>query len=46
MKKSIAMIMAAAAMTAVPLNGDACTGIAMTAKDGSRVVARTVEWGG
>lgn len=46
MKKSIAMIMAAAAMTAVPLNSDACTGIAMTAKDGSRVVARTVEWGG
>lgn len=24
---------------------DACTGIAFTAKDGSRVVARTVEWG-
>ncbi len=27
-----------------PLEGNACTGIALTAKDGSRVVARTVEW--
>ena len=23
---------------------DACTGISLSAKDGSRVVARTVEW--
>ena len=25
-------------------NADACTGISLTAQDGSNVVARTVEW--
>ena len=33
-------------MAAIPYEGDACTGIALTAKDGSRIVARTTEWGG
>lgn len=27
-------------------NISACTGISLTAKDGSRIVARTIEWGG
>lgn len=29
-----------------PQTLDACTGISLTAKDGSRIVARTIEWGG
>ena len=39
-------MVAVAAMAAIPYEGDACTGIALTAKDGSRIVARTTEWGG
>ena len=27
-------------------NAEACTGITLVAKDSSRVVARTIEWGG
>lgn len=46
MKKIIALFTVIAAMSAIPYEGDACTGIALTAKDGSRVVARTTEWGG
>lgn len=44
MKRSIFLyaLVAIGALWAQP--ADACTGIAFTAKDGSRVVARTVEW--
>ena len=44
MKRSIFLyaLVAISALWAQP--ADACTGIAFTAKDGSRVVARTVEW--
>lgn len=30
----------------VSFSADACTGITLVAKDGARVVARTIEWGG
>lgn len=46
MKRIIVLLVAVAAMAAIPYEGDACTGIALTAKDGSRIVARTTEWGG
>lgn len=46
MKRIIVLMVAVAAMAAIPYEGDACTGIALTAKDGSRIVARTTEWGG
>lgn len=44
MKRLIALLSATvlAALFAVP--SDACTGISLSAADGSRVVARTVEW--
>ena len=46
MRKLTVLFAAVAALAAIPYEGDACTGIALTAKDGSRVVARTTEWGG
>ena len=30
----------------MPASSEACTGITLTSKDGSHVVARTIEWGG
>ena len=43
--KKIVMIIAAAFLAGVFADeADACTGISLTATDGSRVVARTVEW--
>ena len=43
--KKIVMIIAAAFLGGVFAdNADACTGISLSASDGSRVVARTVEW--
>ena len=43
--KRIMMIIAAAVLGGVFADkADACTGISLTAADGSRVVARTVEW--
>ncbi len=43
--KRIIMIIAAAVLGGVLADrADACTGISLTAADGSRVVARTVEW--
>ena len=43
--KRIIMIIAAAVLGGVFADkADACTGISLTAADGSRVVARTVEW--
>ncbi len=35
-----------AAAVAIPFESQACTGISFTAKDGSYVMARTMEWGG
>lgn len=46
MKRLVILFAGLAALFAVPFRGDACTGIALTSKDGSRVVARTTEWGG
>ena len=47
MKKLIAMLTAAAFVAALtPLPASACTGIAVTAKDGTRLLARTIEWKG
>ena len=45
MKRLYAIIAAVATMLAAAAPGFACTGIALTSKDGGRVVARTVEWG-
>ena len=39
-----AIILAAAALMASFQNCYACTGITLKAKDGSTVVARTIEW--
>ena len=42
---SLAVLFAAAIATSTQ-PADACTGITLTAKDQSKVVARTIEWGG
>lgn len=43
--KRILITLAAAILVGIfAADADACTGISLTAKDGSRVVARTVEW--
>ncbi len=43
--KKISIIVAAALLGGVcAADADACTGISLTAKDGSHIVARTVEW--
>ena len=43
--KKIIMILAAVLLAgALADKADACTGISLTASDGSRIVARTVEW--
>ena len=43
--KRLIIIMAAAVLGGLyAADADACTGISLTAKDGSRIVARTVEW--
>ena len=43
--KKIIMIIAATFLAGVFADkADACTGISLTAADGSRIVARTVEW--
>ncbi len=44
MKRVILFVVAAFLGAAGASEAGACTGIALTAKDGSRVVARTVEW--
>ena len=47
MKKILSMLSAVALLTAlVPAQALACTGIAITAKDGTRLLARTIEWKG
>lgn len=45
MKKFFFSLSAAVLSLLLPADSDACTGIAFTAGDGSRVVARTTEWG-
>lgn len=42
---SLAMLLAVAAIVPTQ-SADACTGITLVAKDQSKVVARTIEWGG
>ena len=43
--KRLMLLFATVALTAIfATPSDACTGIALSARDGSRVVARTVEW--
>ncbi len=42
MKKVILLV--SALLVGAFMEADACTGISLTAKDGSRIVARTVEW--
>ena len=44
MKKIIVMVAIAFAASLYADDADACTGISLVAKDGSKVVARTVEW--
>lgn len=47
MKRKLQIVLALIAiMNFQPRFLKACTGISLTAKDGSRVVARTIEWGG
>ena len=45
MKRIFTLLAAGLVSAAAVIPGYACTGIALTAKDGSRVVARTTEWG-
>lgn len=44
MKRIVTIIAAAAACGFMAADSDACTGIVLRSKDGSNVVARTVEW--
>ena len=44
MKRIFTLLAAGLVSAAAVIPGYACTGIALTAKDGSRVVARTKEW--
>lgn len=44
MKRIIVMVAIAFAASLYAYDADACTGISLVAKDGSKVVARTVEW--
>lgn len=46
MRKKLTAIAAAAILAAHTTTADACTGITLKAKDGSTIVARTIEWGG
>ena len=47
MKRNLfTLFLTAAVVSLLPPSSDACTGISLTAKDGSHIVARTIEWGG
>ena len=46
MKPLLLLSVIGIALNLLPNSLKACTGITFTAKDGSRVVARTIEWGG
>ena len=45
MKQKFSVVLAAL-LFALPATADACTGLSLTAKDGSHIYARTIEWGG
>ena len=45
-KLSITLWVVLTLITFFPRELKACTGITLRAKDGSRIVARTIEWGG
>ena len=46
MKKILSLTLATVLMAAVSMPGNACTGIAITAADGTKILARTIEWKG
>ena len=47
MKTTAFILLAALALaTLLPPAANACTGITLKAKDGTNIVARTIEWGG
>ena len=46
LKNKLVLALALLAMSAMSVDTDACTGITLVSKDGSRVLARTCEWGG
>ena len=45
-KNLLTLLLATAAITFQPQTLEACTGITLTAKDNSHILARTIEWGG
>ena len=46
MKNLITTVAALATLAFTYQPADACTGITLTAKDGTRILSRTIEWGG
>lgn len=46
MKTRLSIILTAAILLSQSMPADACTGITLKSKDGSTIVARTIEWGG
>lgn len=46
MKTRLSIILTAAVLLFQSMPADACTGITLKSKDGSTIVARTIEWGG
>lgn len=46
MKKLLSLTLATLLVTAVSFPGNACTGIAINAADGTKLLARTIEWKG
>lgn len=46
MKTRLSITLATALLFACSVPADACTGITLKSKDGSTIVARTIEWGG
>ena len=45
MKNLITTVAALATLAFTYQPADACTGITLTAKDGTRILSRTIEWG-
>ena len=46
MKKILSLTLATLLVAAVSFPSDACTGIAINAADGTKLLARTIEWKG
>ena len=46
MKRLFSLLIAAVILAVQVPSSWACTGITLTVKDGSKIVARTIEWGG